>query len=63
MTPQPHVQHTASDSASRSSATRAAVRTDHGWSDDPRASRLAPSASDSSLPTSQTAISQADGEA
>jgi len=63
MAPQPHVQHTASDSASRSSATRAAVRTDHSWSDDPRGTRAPQGVPDTTVPASQTAISQADGEA
>jgi len=63
MSPQPHVPHAGADGAQRSAATRASSRTDHSWSDDSRAPGRVPSAPDTSVPTSPTAISQADGEA
>ena len=63
MTPQPQSQSSSPDPAHRSSTTRATSHGDHSWADDARPARRSPAVSLTTFPISETAVSQADGEA
>ena len=63
MTPQPQSQNSASDSSHRTSASRASAHGDHSWAEDGRPTRRFQAAPVTPLPISETAVSQADGEA
>ena len=63
MTPQPHAQSSNSDNTHRTSTSRAAAHGDHSWAEDGRPTRRFQTAPVTPLPISETAVSQADGEA
>ena len=64
MPQQPQVPNSASSAAARpAAAARAAARGERSWFDDVRPARRLQASPETRIPVSETAISQADGEA